>query len=174
MNIILCGLHQSGKTTVGNALAKELGYHFIDTDHLIEEEYARTKGHKSNCRTISLKEGEDFFRQLESRCILQLNTVNQSVIALGGGSLISPDNQKIISSLGTVYYLKTPPDILWERIQVNGLPSFLDPEQPKISFLAMIEKRIPIYEQSAHFVIENNLPTVGDVVAEIIRTLHNG
>lgn len=174
MNILLCGLHQSGKTTIGKSLALELGYSYLDTDALIEDHYAqKTQNHYSS-RMISIKEGEEFFRVIESERLASLQRSESTVISLGGGSLLSSSNRDIIAALGTLIYIKTPSDVVWKRILDNGLPSFLDPSNPKKSFLAMVEKRIPIYEDASDFTVDTQNLSVSDAVSEIKRILHYG
>ena len=59
MNLILCGLPASGKTSVGKRVAEKMGRPFIDTDHLIEA------AHQATCRELFLLSGEEAFREME-------------------------------------------------------------------------------------------------------------
>lgn len=79
-NIILIGFMGSGKTTVGNLLAKEMGYTFVDTDELIEKKANMTIG------DIFATYGEEAFRSMESELLEELNeTLDHAVISTGGG-----------------------------------------------------------------------------------------
>lgn len=75
MNIILCGLPKSGKTTIGKHFAENMKWDFIDTDILIEKAYARSTHKKHTCRQIYFEEGEAFFRNIESLIIGSLANV---------------------------------------------------------------------------------------------------
>lgn len=159
MNIILCGLPRCGKTTVGKALAASLKWAFIDTDMCIEKAYQEGTGKKNSCREIYTFEGEAYFRELESQQIAALGSVTSHVISLGGGARVQP--------LGCVVYLKVPLETVWERLIDEDLPAFLDRQSPRESFEEVAKKRIPVYEKSAHFIVEvGNMP-----VSEIVQTI---
>ena len=65
MNLVLCGMMGSGKTTVGKALAKALDWTFADTDEVLAERYG-------SITEIFAKYGEDYFREKESEVCAQL------------------------------------------------------------------------------------------------------
>ena len=166
--LILCGLPKSGKTTIGKMVAKKLRWNFIDTDRLIEKDYADKTGRLYSCRQIFEHEGESLFRSLEQSQILSLNSTN-SVISLGGGSLDNPKNTDAIKSIGSLIYLKAAPQVLWRRLQKSGIPAYLDPQHPENAFHALAEKRIPLYEAAAQIIIDTSDLTHENVVSEILR-----
>lgn len=169
MNRILCGLPMSGKSTIGKKLASKLGLEFIDTDRMLESAYASVTGNTCTCRQIYLDRGEDYFRALEEQQIQQLQRVDDSVIALGGGALNCADTIKILRSVGTIFYLKTPPEILWKRILEKGIPAYLDLLDPEGSFYLLAEKRSKNYVKAAHVLIETGNLAEGDVLEAIIN-----
>lgn len=170
MNIILCGLKMSGKTTIGKMLASKLKRPFIDTDYLIEDTYVKTTGTTASCREIFLQNGETFFRRFEKQQITSLNCLQKSIISLGGGSLCDPDNVEFLKSLGYMIYLKTPLSIIWNRIlQHKELPSYLDPHDPEKSFYAIAQKRLPIYEEAAHDSIETTHLSTQEIVTILLN-----
>jgi shikimate kinase len=166
--LILCGLQSSGKSTVGKKLSEVLQREFIDTDDLIEKLYVKLYGAPLRCREISQKEGESFFRSLERKAILTL-IGGSYVIATGGGVLQDPENVKHLQSLGILVFLKTPLSILWERIILKGIPSYLDQKNPKESFYDIAYKRIPIYENACHHTIECNNQSAEEILNTIIK-----
>lgn len=174
MNFILCGPHQTGKSTIGKLLALEWDKSFIDTDVLIEEHYAAQTQNKYSSRQISLAHGEAYFRDLEKGCIGTLQHVQNAVIAIGGGSILNPENRQVLLSLGRIIYLKSSADTLWERILQNGIPSFIDANNPRSSFLAMLEQRTPIYEKIAHFTVQIDGLPEKDIVAQIKTLISQG
>lgn len=170
MNIILCGLQMSGKTTIGKMLADKLNRPFMDTDCLIEEAYARTTGTLSSCREICLQHGEVFFRQLEKQHIASLNDQQNSIISLGGGSLCDSDNVDMLKLLGYMIYLKSPLSVIWKRIlQRNSLPFYLDPHDPEKSFYAIAKTRLSIYEKHAHDSIETHHLNAQEIVTILLN-----
>lgn len=155
----------SGKTTVGEKIAELLQWEFIDTDHLLQ------KVHGCTCRELYAKLGEMKFRELEREQILSLNG-KQSVISLGGGSLNDPENRRKVAAIGTLIYLKADENILFERI--TRVPAYLDPIDPKRSFLELAQKRKTLYKEAANLIIETSGLNEGEVAAGIIKELSYG
>jgi shikimate kinase len=161
VNIVLCGLPKSGKTSIGRMLADQLRWNFIDTDRLIERAYP-----KGSCREIFLKEGEPFFRRLEKEQIRSLKGSSQSVIALGGGSLNDPENRKTVKAFGDLIYLKVQPEIIWERMR--ELPAYLSSQK---AFYDLAKERMPTYEKAAHFIMETDQCSCQEIVVKILDFL---
>ncbi|MEC7838654.1 MAG: shikimate kinase [Chlamydiota bacterium] len=162
-NIILCGFHASGKTTVGQALAKQLNKTFVDTDALIEEKYRNLYQDNKSCREIYQQHGEEVFREIEKSVIESLPIKTDSVIALGGGTLTSQSNQERIKKMGTLIYLNTKKAILLERISKNGVPSFLQ----NASFDSFFEERTRSFKKLADFSISVENRSPDDIAEEI-------
>lgn len=168
MNLIFCGLPKSGKTAIGKMVADKLHYPFIDTDRWIEEAYLQETGLSRSCRDIFRFEGEAAFRQREKEQISRLQPLEDHVIAIGGGSLSLPENREVLRSIGYLIYLQTSVDLLWERVSRNGIPAYLDANDPKKSFFALCEKRIPLYKQTAHDIIDTDGFSFHDIAERII------
>ena len=98
-SIFLVGPMGSGKSAVGRRLAMELGREFIDSDEVIEERSG------VDIPFIFEREGEDGFRQRESRIIDELTQLPGIVLATGGGSAQDPANRAALHSRGFVVYL---------------------------------------------------------------------
>lgn len=168
MNIILCGLPMSGKTTIGKMLAERLKWVFIDTDRYIEKAYFLKTGKDSSCRQIYLEEGEKAFRELEKEQIAALQAMHGQIIALGGGSFGDPENIKAIESLGYIVYLKTALPVLWKRVKWKGVPAYLDVQDPEKAFYTLAEKRMLLYEKAANAIIETGQLTKKEIVEAIL------
>ena len=107
----LIGPMASGKTTVGNLLAKQLGCHFLDTDHMICEHFGMTVAE------IFASKGEHAFRQRETKILSECADMPGVVIATGGGAVVLGASRKVIANSSTrshnektgcaVIYLKT-------------------------------------------------------------------
>lgn len=176
MNRILCGLPMSGKTTIGKMLADRLQLNFVDTDKRLEQAYAEKAGSACSCRQIFLEHGEAYFREFEKRQIDRLKNEKAAIIALGGGALNNRANGKVLRTIGRIIYLKAPVEILWQRILKRGVPLYLDPLDPERSFYALADRRLPLYEQAAHAVIETEDLSEEAVVEAIInmKEIKNG
>ena len=142
--LILFGFKSCGKTYFGKLLAERLGCTFIDTDDLLIDLYQE----KSSVPEIYKLLGEERFRELESKAIQTLapNRKFSSIIALGGGSVLNPDNVSHLQTIGQFVYLKAPFSTIQTRISQNKIPSFVDEAHPIDSLHAIYEKRRPLYE----------------------------
>ena len=98
-SIILMGPPGSGKSTVGKYLAKELGISLIDTDRIIEEREGRS------ISEIFLTDGEEGFRAIEKKVVLESLDVDDSIVALGGGSVLDSDVQARLTQCPEVIFL---------------------------------------------------------------------
>jgi shikimate kinase len=89
--ILLIGPPGAGKSTVGAALAKELGVQFVDTDQLIEKKTGKS------ITDIFVVDGEPHFRALEVEVLKTVLTLETGVVSLGGGAPISEEAQRSVS-----------------------------------------------------------------------------
>ena len=98
-NIVLIGMPGSGKTTIGKLLAKELGRSFIDTDADI------VKREKKPIPQLFEEVGESGFRKIEKDVIFDISSVQNAVIATGGGAVLDEDNMDILKENGKIYFI---------------------------------------------------------------------
>jgi len=89
-NIALTGFMGCGKTTIGKKLAELMGMNFVDLDQKIEKEQGMS------ISEIFEKRGEMYFRELETQACHDLNTLENTVIATGGGTVIRDQNADIL------------------------------------------------------------------------------
>lgn len=170
MNIILCGLPKSGKSTIGALVAKKLRCPFVDTDRLIEEAYFHKTGEKLPCRMIYLKERDDSFRKLETEQVKSLENISgQHLIAVGGGTLNACANIAILRKVGHVIYLKAPPQLIWGRLRCRELPAYLDLPDPETQFFAIAKERSFVYENASHTSIDITQLNRSKIINKIIE-----
>ena len=166
-SLILFGYKSSGKTHYGQLLSQELGSVFIDTDQWIEERYEKKIHEKLNCRQISIKIGEEGFRQLERIVIDSLDQMTNAIISVGGGAVLNLENCLKLGKIGKLVYLEADKEIIKQRIFNDGIPSFLDPHDPEKSFEKMYEERKPIYEKVSTFKVNVQGKTDPQVLDEL-------
>ena len=104
-NIVLIGMPGVGKSTVGVILAKMIGYHFVDTDILIQEQENRLL-----CDIIE-SDGVEGFLKIENKINSNIN-ITDSVIATGGSVIYGKEAMEHLGEIGTIIYLKLPYNIL--------------------------------------------------------------
>lgn len=167
MNIILFGFKKCGKTYYGLKVAQKLHMHFIDSDLLLEELYEKTYHEKISYREIAKKHGFPFFRKLERQIVSVLMQQKNSIISLGGGVVLDPDNVARLHQTGTMIYLKASKATLEQRTLSHDPPAYIDPEHPVESFEHLYEERLPIYEG----ISAQRIDTEGLSEKEIIDTI---
>lgn len=153
-NLILYGYKACGKTFFGKLLAKELKLNFLDIDSLIESLFNQEFPEKYSCREISSRFGIDFFRKIEDRVVDQLHDINDTILSLGGGTLLNPENQSKLKKIGKLVYLDADKEMIKRRIFKRGVPSFLDPNDPENSFEKMYLERKLHYEKASQFQVQ--------------------
>lgn len=141
MRIYLIGYMGSGKSTVGRGLASELGLSFIDMDDYIEE-----RNHKTIPR-IFAEDGEDTFRKLEQKALVELSSFEDVVIATGGGAPCFFDNIEVIKQTGKSLYLKGSPRILADRLRHSKIERPLIKGKTEDELVAFIDETLHKREQ---------------------------
>ena len=113
MNIYIIGYMGTGKTTIGQLLAKKLNRDFFDVDGFIENRYYKTVAE------IFEEKGESGFREIEHRIIQEISEFENVVVSTGGGLPCFFDNMDIMNRTGITIYLKASVDELIGRINSN-------------------------------------------------------
>ncbi len=171
--IFLTGFMGSGKSTIGPILANTLGFEYLDMDRHIEE---RTKKQISE---IFSSEGEQAFRALERRALLELVQRNHYVISLGGGTIANDDNCRLVLQNGILVYLKLSPDEIIQRVQYRtDRPMLKDeqgnqlaPEELRNRVLDLMNRREKFYARADVIITSDNM-RVGATVDEIMKNIH--
>ena len=113
--LYLVGFMASGKTTIGRALARKIGWPFIDIDSEIEAREGRA------IAQIFSEHGERHFRGIETEVIrhriAQIEAGEPAIVALGGGAFVQPANRALIEESGGVsVWLDCPLDLVRKRL----------------------------------------------------------
>lgn len=110
--VIFIGMAACGKSTVAQALARELDWPYMDSDHLIESLYGR------RLQDVTDAYGKETFLDIECSVICSVRA-NRTVVATGGSVVYREDAMQHLKSLGTIVYLDVPLPIISERIARN-------------------------------------------------------
>lgn len=159
--ITLAGFMGSGKTTVGKVLADFLGCPFMDLDDLIVKKAGKS------IPEIFAQDGESAFRQLEARLLRQTvekYTENTVVLALGGGAVTAPASAALLREKTVCIYLRASLETLLQRLEgeTAGRPL------ADASLADRLSAREPLYEQTAHVIIDTDGLSPDEVADEII------
>ena len=167
-NIVLVGPMGSGKTTVGRRLAHELNKDFFDTDHEIIDKTGVTIDH------IFDIEGEEGFRERESKILENLCQMSNIILATGGGIVILPKNRKILKNAGLVVYLSSSVDQLLRRTAKSKTRPLLENSTDrKKTITELVEARDVYYREVASFVVDTTGKKLQEVINIIIRETLN-
>jgi shikimate kinase len=166
-NVFLIGLMGSGKTTIGQLLAKRLRLPFVDSDHELE---LRTG---VSVATIFEIEGEAAFRQREAAIIDELTQRESIVLGTGGGAVLNPTTRSLLHGRGNVIYLHSTAETSYERVRRNRDRPLLMVTDPLSRLRQLYEARHPLYTETAHFIVESYRDRPSAVVNEIASTLEN-
>ena len=150
-NIVLIGMPGSGKSTVGRRIAEKLHRKFLDTDDLIIKKDGR------QIPDIFAKDGEAFFRGLETAVIEELSHEHGLVIATGGGAVMRERNRELLRRNGLIVWLDRP---------IEDLPSYGRPLSQSRGVEAIFAEREPVYRGFADRVVKNR--TVKEAVSQIL------
>ena len=148
IRVILIGYMGAGKTTVGKALAQELGVPFYDLDWYITNRMRKT------IAQIFEERGEEGFRQIERNMLHEVAEFEDVVISCGGGTPCFFDNIDYMNQQATVVYLKAEPEVLYKHLAMskNDRPLLRGKSQEElIPFITeQLEKRSPYYTKAAY------------------------
>ncbi len=167
--IILTGFMGTGKSTVGLLLAEELGWPFLDTDHLVEARAGRT------IPEIFATDGEPAFRDLESAVLKESLDKSPAVVATGGGAVIKPENLLLMKKAGRLVALTARPDVILERVAAEQDPGerpLLQGPDPKAEILRLIKSRQEAYDK-ADYVVDTSEQEPEEIAALILEWVAN-
>ena len=138
----------SGKTTVGRALAKEIGMPFYDLDWYIESRM------RKKISQIFAERGEEGFRKIECNMLHEVAEFEDVVISCGGGTPCFFDNIDYLNQQAQVIYLKATPEVLHKHLLMGkGDRPLLKGKSPEqlIQFIReQLEKREPFYAKARY------------------------
>ena len=162
-HIILEGFMGSGKSAVGKALSKELGLPLIDIDKRVSGKL------KMPTAEVYSHYGDAYYRAMETVALAELQDETQrSIIVLGSGLALMPQNAPYLKKLGTVYYLKVGKQTVVERLSKGEKHSWLRAGDLEDKVVKMMKEREPAYKKVADVTIKVDGRSTADIVAEII------
>lgn len=171
MRIYLSGFMASGKSTVGPKLAARRDMTFLDLDDAVEAAAGKS------IPEIFALEGELGFRQRETRALWDTAEIDDVVVALGGGTIVSEENREWATQNGLVVTLKVSADAILERVadEASHRPLLQDDTGEPLDRQAMrqrierlLSERRAAYEQ-VHATVdgERDPSTIAAVIDEI-------
>ena len=164
-NIYLVGPMGSGKTTIGQRVAKLLGKEFLDCDHELEVQTG------ASVNLIFDVEGEQGFRDRESRMLEELTSRSGVLIATGGGVVLREDNRRMLSASGLVVYMRTSVGQQLRRLGRDRSRPLLQTPDRRKKLTQLAENRNPLYEEIADIVFPAQNRGLDAVAADLARMI---
>jgi len=162
--IFLIGFMGAGKTTVGELLAKRMKFSYYDTDQMIVSDERR------EIVEIFSSDGEEYFRDLETKKLQEIEDSDETVFSTGGGIILRESNRKILNRNFSVY-LKASYETIFERIKQDSSRPLLNTDNPYLTGLEIFESRKDIYESFERHIETDNIDP--SLVVEEIYSLYN-
>jgi shikimate kinase len=165
-SIALIGFMGTGKTAVGQALARKLGKEFVELDSLIERKAGRS------IAEIFRQEGETRFRELEIEAARNVAGKQNAVIACGGGIVLNKINIDRLQNECIMVYLTASPSAILKRVSgdSNERP-LLAAADRAAQIRVLLRFRRPFYERTADFKIDTSRLSIDEAAEKIIKEL---
>jgi len=165
-NIALIGFMGTGKTAVGQLLAKKLNRKFIEQDLLIEQRAGKS------IPEIFQQDGEITFREFEIEVTKEIAKEEYSVIACGGGVVLNKINVDRLRESARIVYLTASPRVILKRVSSEeGQRPLLGIDNPTLTIRELLKFRKPFYERAADIKIDTSKLDINTVAEQIIGKL---
>ncbi|MBW6440311.1 shikimate kinase [Actinoplanes hulinensis] len=160
---VFVGVMGAGKSTIGAAVAAELGVAFADTDAIIEDRAGKP------IPDIFVEDGEPAFRDLERRTVAEALATFDGVLALGGGAILDEDTRKLLAG-HTVVYLSVELTDAIKRVGLGaGRP--LLAINPRATLRHLLDQRRPLYLEVATHTVATDGRAEAETTAEVLTLL---
>jgi len=168
--VFLMGFMGAGKTTLGKALAKDLGISFIDLDQYIERRYMKSVSQ------IFATNGEQGFREIESRLLREAGEFDDVIISCGGSTPLIGNNMDYMLAQGQTVYLRCDNETLFRRLKAASATRPLIAGKTDEELSAFIEsetrRREPGYLK-AEFICPGDRLESRDQISETVKYIES-
>ena len=161
-NLALVGFMGTGKSSVGQLVAAQLHFRFVDTDELIEARAGKT------ISAIFAEQGEPQFREHERAVVDDLKSFHRTVIATGGGLVMNENNLTSLRTHALVICLWASPESIWERVRHQTHRPLLQTPDAPARIRQLLAEREPFYRR-ADVLVSTELRSVKEVVHHVVH-----
>ena len=164
-NIFLIGFMGAGKSTISDYLKNALAMDVVEMDQCIVERQGMS------ISDIFETYGEEYFRELETNLLIEMQSRSNVVVSCGGGVPMRERNVVEMKKNGRVVLLTAKPETILERVKDNHDRPLLE-NNKNVSFIAdLLEKRRAKYEAAADIVVETDGKSELEICEELIHRL---
>lgn len=147
---ILVGPMGSGKSAIAREIGKITDRPVFDTDAWIRLHQG------CEISEIIAKHGEAFFRTCETEALKHLAEIPASIVATGGGIVLSSEHRKQLLELGWIVWLDAEESVLFSRVSRNQQRPLLQTDSPRESLHRLVVERLPMYQETADSTIDTS------------------
>ena len=168
MNIVLIGYRGTGKSRVGEILARRLNMRCVGMDPMIVEKAGMS------IPKIVEKYGWTKFRDMESELALELSREDNIIIDTGGGVIERSENMASLKNNANIFWLKASVDTIVSRISDDtNRPALTSGKTFTEEIAEVLEKRLPKYKGAAEFEVDTDKLAPEEVADIIVDILHH-
>ncbi len=168
MNIFLIGFMGTGKSTISAALGRMLSMEVIEMDELI----AKRQG--MSISQIFETHGEEYFRELETGLLVELQDRPNVIVSCGGGTPMRACNVAEMRKSGEIVLLTAAPETILDRVKDSHDRPLIEHNKTVEFISELLGKRRAKYEAAADLKIETDHKQVTDICHEIVGKLLSG
>ena len=160
--IVLIGMMGCGKTSIGKKLSDIMGCELLDIDKIIVDKEQMT------ISNIFDTKGENYFREVEKDIIFNICKSKNQIVSLGGGAFENIETQKFLLNNFKVFYLKTSPEVIFNRIKNDKSRPLLKDNMNIETISNILNFRKPNYEK-AHYTVVTDDKTPDEICKTILK-----
>lgn len=164
-NIFLIGYMGTGKSTVAAYIAKQYGMEVLEMDQMIAEREGMS------ISDIFEKRGEDYFRDIETKLLVEMQMQEYKVVSCGGGVVLREQNIEEMRKSGKIVLLSATAETILDRVKDDGSRPLLQGNKSTAFINDMLDKRRQKYESAADIVIQTDGKQVTDISNEIFEQI---
>lgn len=164
-NIVLIGFMGSGKTTISDYLSTMFAMETVEMDHIIAEREGMS------ISDIFDVYGEEYFRDLETNLLVEMQSKSNVVISCGGGTPMRERNVVEMKKNGRVVLLTARPETIYDRVKDSHDRPLLENNKNVPFIEELMKKRREKYESAADVIIETDGKNELSICEEIVQNL---
>lgn len=160
-NIFLIGFMGTGKSTIAEALKRKYDMQIVDMDAEIEKEQQMA------ISDIFATKGEEYFRDLETQLIKDLQKKDNVVVSCGGGAVLREENVTEMRKSGKVVLLNATPETILQRVKNSHNRPLLEGNKNVDFIRELMSKREDKYNSAADVTVSVDNRAVGEIADEV-------
>ena len=164
-NIVLIGFMGAGKSTISDYLSTMFAMKIVEMDQVIAER------EQMSIPDIFATYGEEYFRDLETGLLVEMQSRKNTVISCGGGAALRERNVTEMKKNGRVVLLTASPETIFDRVKDSDDRPVLNGRKNVKGISELMEQRREKYEAAADIVINTDNKTVLEVCEERVQRL---